>query len=181
MMVDYLEFKDLDKRIIKRVKSGEVMVYPTDTIYGLGCNALLEESVKRIRDIKRTNKPFSIIAPSKQWIYKNLEVKNKNYIRKFPGPFTFVLKTKKRVVAKNVNQGMKTLGIRIPDHSFTKFLKVPFVTTSVNLTGHKPIIDVKKIPRKILKRVDIVIDDGLLGNKASTVIDLTGKIPTILR
>ncbi len=180
-MPDYINFKDLDETIIKRIKSGDIFIHPTDTIYGLGCNALIEESVNRIREIKKSDKPFSVIAPNKQWIYKNLEVKNKNYIKKLPGPYTFVLKTKKKIVAKNINLGMKTLGIRIPDHNFTRFIKVPFVTTSVNLTGKKPIIDIKNISRKILDNVDIVIDDSILDNKPSTVIDLTEKIPKILR
>jgi len=180
-MPDYISFKDLNESIVKRIKTGDVFIYPTDTIYGLGCNAIIEESVNRIREIKKSDKPFSIIAPSKQWIYKNLEVKNKSYIKKLPGSYTFILKTKKEIIARNVNLGMKTLGVRIPNHDFTKFIKVPFVTTSVNLTGKKPITDIKNISRKILNKVDIVIDDGILDNKPSTVIDLTEKIPKILR
>ncbi len=181
-MTKHIKFKNLRKTITKKIKSGSIFIYPTDTIYGLGCNALNSESVSKIRAIKRTTKPFSVIAPSKQWIYRNFKVKNKNYIRKLPGSFTFVLESKKRnIVSKETNLNLKTLGIRIPKHDFTKFIKVPFITTSVNLTGNKPIISVKKVPKKILKEVDIVIDDGILDNKPSTVIDLTEKIPKILR
>ena len=76
------------------------------------------------------------------------------------------------------------IGVTIPDHPFTKVVqkaKVPFVTTSVNVTGKKPYLDIRKIPRSITSKVDFIIDGGVLDNPPSTVIDLTGKLPKILR
>ena len=170
--------------IVKAIKQGKIIIYPTDTIYGIGCDALNTESVMKIRMIKNreADKPFSVIAPSKQWIIKNFEV-NPAYVEKLPGPFTFVLRTKKKLVSNNVTADVNILGVRIPDHPFTKIIQkagIPFITTSVNQSGDQPISDIKKIPEKIAQQVDIIIDAGLLNNRPSTVIDLTGKIPRII-
>ncbi|MFH0797882.1 MAG: L-threonylcarbamoyladenylate synthase [Candidatus Woesearchaeota archaeon] len=169
--------------IAKKIKVGSVFIYPTDTIYGLGCDALNPEAVNRIRDIKeRFDKPLSVIAPSKQWITDNFKV-SKSFIDKLPGPFTYVMEPKKsNLVCKEVTKG--NIGVRIPDHPFTKIVqkaKLPFVTTSVNVTGKKPYLDIKKIPRSITSKVDFIIDGGILDNPPSTVIDMTGKLPKILR
>ena len=184
--MNIIEFKEINKAdIVRKIKNGDVFIYPTDTIYGLGCNALNEESVERIRKIKgREGKPFSVIAPNKQWILKNFKILNKNFIKKLPGPYTYILNTKKKLVAKGVNGGMKTLGVRLPDHEFVELIKrakVPFVSTSVNVSGKKEAKSIKGIPKRILNSVDIVINDGYLHNNPSTLIDLTGKIPKIVK
>ena len=171
-------------QIVKRINAGEVFIYPTDTIYGIGCDATNEGSVKSIRIVKqRFDKPFSVIAPSKQWILKNFEA-NKSFIDKLPGPFTYILKSRKHnVVAPSVVQGEK-IGIRIPNHEFIATIqksKKPFVTTSVNIAGEAPYTDPKRIPKHILDSVDVVIDAGKLQNKPSTVLDLTGEYPRIVR
>ncbi len=170
--------------IIKRIKSGDIFIYPTDTIYGLGCNALNVAAVKKIRQIKqRTDKPFSIIAPSKQWILQNFKVK-KVYIDRLPGPFTYILKPKKKSLFSKEVSRFETIGVRIPDHPFTKLVqkaKVPFITTSVNISGKEPAVDIERISPLITEQVDVIIDNGVLDNKPSTVLDLTGDIPKILR
>ncbi len=170
--------------VVKRIKRGDIFIYPTDTIYGIGCNALLPEAVKRIREIKkRTDKPFSIIAPSKAWIEKHFKI-NKAYLEKLPGPFTYILKPKKKELFGKEVSKFETVGVRIPDHKFTRFVEksgVPFITTSVNFSGQEPATAIKKIPKEIIEQVDIVIDDGILDNNPSTVLDLTKSIPRILR
>lgn len=174
------------RELVKAIKQGQIIIYPTDTIYGIGCDALNTESVLKIRMIKNreTDKPFSIIAPSKQWIIKNFEV-NPAYIGKLPGPFTFLLRTKKeKLVSNHVTDNMNILGVRIPDHPIIKIIqkaKTPFITTSVNQSGEQPITDIKKIPDNILKQVNLIIDAGLLNNKPSMIIDLTGKIARIIQ
>jgi|ETNmetMinimDraft_2_1059921.scaffolds.fasta_scaffold69403_2 L-threonylcarbamoyladenylate synthase len=179
-----IEFSKIREReIINHIRKGSIFVYPTDTIYGLGCNALDENSVKQIRESKKSDKPFSIIAHDKNWIYRNFDVK-KHYIQRLPGPFTFILKQKKIVVPYEVNLGFNTLGVRIPNHPFTKLIqqaRVPFITTSVNKTGKDSITKIKKVPRSIQKIVDIGIDDGILENNPSIIIDLTSKIAKIIR
>lgn len=178
-----LRKKRVKNKIIKAIKQGAIFIYPTDTIYGLGCNAKNQESVKKIREIKQSQKPFSIIAPSKQWIYKNFKAK-KSYIQKLPGPFTFIVRPNKKILPKEINLKSKNMGIRIPNHPFSKIIqesKTPFITTSVNKTGEIPVTNPKKIPKNTLKQIDIIIDDGKLESKPSTVIDITGKIAKILR
>ncbi|MCD4759843.1 threonylcarbamoyl-AMP synthase [archaeon] len=186
-MPEIIDFKDIDaKEIVKRMKAGEIFIYPTDTVYGIGCNAMKSGSVAEIRKIKRRNddKPMSVIAPSKKWIYDNFEVNKKGYIQTLPGPFTFILNIKNRCVARNVNPKGGSLGVRIPYHAFTRLVKranIPFITTSVNFSGRKPIREIKDISRAILRNVDVVIDDGFLHNHPSTLIDLTEEMAKIVR
>ncbi len=174
-----------EKKIVKAIKEGKIIIYPTDTIYGLGCDAQNTKAVLKIRMIKdrESEKPFSIIAQSKQWIYQNFEV-NSAYIRKLPGPFTFILRAKKtKLVSNYVTKNVNILGIRIPDHPFTKLIqkaRTPFISTSVNLSGKKPITSIKNIPKKIFREVDLIIDGGKLQNPPSIIIDLTGNIPRII-
>ncbi|MBU1245789.1 MAG: threonylcarbamoyl-AMP synthase [Nanoarchaeota archaeon] len=184
-MPEFVSMQEIDKKeAVNAIKKGAVFVYPTDTVYGLGCNALDGNAIERIRDIKRNwEQPFSVIAPNIRWIQANLHTKN-NYLKKLPGPFTFIFKTKKKCVDKSVNFGKKTLGVRFPDHGFVELIKrakVPFITTSVNLHGEKPLRDIKHLSNSIAKKVDYVVDDGYLHNYPSTVIDLTGKIAKIIR
>ena len=173
-----------EREFIKKIKEGAVVIYPTDTTYGIGCDALNYTAVARIRKIKqRDDKPFSVIAPNKEWIINNFYV-NKHYIEKLPGPFTFILKIKKSgVIASNVTND-RTLGVRIPNHKFISKIQkagIPFITTSVNISGKEPALSVNEIPNEIIKNVDIVIDDGKLDNNPSTIIDLTGKLAKIIR
>jgi len=162
----------------------KIIIYPTDTIYGIGCYALNSELVKKIKEIKkRENKPFSIIV-NKTWIRDNCEVNKlvEEYLRKLPGKYTFILELKnKNAVSKEVNNNGETIGVRIPKHEITKILPIPFVTTSVNLSGEKPITNIKDIPEEIRNRVDLIMDYGTLKNQASTVIDLTGDKAVVLR
>ncbi|MFH1977997.1 MAG: L-threonylcarbamoyladenylate synthase [Candidatus Aenigmatarchaeota archaeon] len=172
--------RDVEK-IIEHVKDGSVFVYPTDTIYGIGCNALEPESVERIRKIKKSKKPFSVIAPSKTWIKENLEMRQMEYLEKLPGPYTLVLKKKQNFL--NHVSDNNNLGVRIPEHPFTSIIQkagVPFVTTSVNVTGKSPITSVDGVPKEILNKIDFLVDSGVLDNKPSTIIDLTSE-PRIIR
>lgn len=169
---------------IESIKKGKLFIYPTDTIYGIGCNATNSKSVRKIRLIKkRDKKPFSVIAPNKEWITKNFYV-NKKWLKKLPGRYTLILKEKRKVVCEEVNSGLSTLGVRIPKHSFSKLIEkanVPFVTTSVNFSGQPAARSVKEIPKEILKKVDYIIDEGILNNKPSTIIDLTKKRAEIIK
>ena len=98
---------------IEKIKSGNIFIYPTDTIYGLGCDATNETAVNQIHSLKeRTSKPFSVWAPSIGWIRKNCVVDKRaeQWLTKLPGPYTFILKLKnKNAVAKSVVQGMSTI------------------------------------------------------------------------
>jgi tRNA threonylcarbamoyl adenosine modification protein (Sua5/YciO/YrdC/YwlC family) len=163
----------------KKVIEGAIFIYPTDTIYGIGCSALNEESVKKIREIKnRPNNPFSVIAPSKEWIKNNCDVDNLDIL---PGPYTLIAKLKNSVVVKEVNLGQETLGVRIPDHWISNVvtkLKIPIVTTSVNKAGEQFMTSLEDLDEEIKGKVDFLIYEGKKKARPSKIIDLTKGIET---
>ncbi len=164
------------KQLNLAVLSGKIFIYPTDTIYGLGCNALLQESVDNIKEIKkRDNKPFSIIAPSFEWIEENciVDVELKKYL---PGPYTIILKKKNKDFLPGVSD-TDSLGVRIPNNAFCKKIQktgIPFITTSVNLAGEPFAAKISEIKEEIKNKVDIIIDEGELNGMPSTLI-VNGK------
>lgn len=179
------EFLKNEKFYVDEIKYGKIFVYPTDTIYGIGCSAENDECVLRIRKAKkREAKPFSVIAPSKSWIgnFCDLDGGKKRFLSFLPGPYTLILNLRgKNAVAGEVNNFGDSLGVRIPNNWFSSVIEkagVPFVTTSVNVTGKEHIKRVGDIQEYIKSYVDYVVDDGVLGGKPSKVLDLTqnGKI-----
>lgn len=163
--------------VLDEIKKGKIFIYPTDTIYGLGCDAENKNSVKKIKLIKRRdkNKPLSIIAPSLKWIKENfiLDVDLKKYL---PGPYTIILKKKKPNFLNHISS-TDSIGIRIPNNKLTKIIqgsKTHFVTTSVNLSGKPPIKCIKEIPERMKNNIDLIIDAGKLDGRPSTLI-INGK------
>lgn len=157
----------------KEIHAGKIFIYPTDTIYGLGCNALDEKAVKKIREIKhRDSKPFSIIAPLLGWIEDNLIVdcELKKYL---PGPYTIILKKKDPKFLSWVSN-TENLGVRIPKSEFCDKIRksgVPFITTSVNLSGEPFALSLEDIPEEIKSQVDHIIPlKEKLSGKPSTII-----------
>ena len=164
-------------KVVSDILEGKIFIYPTDTIYGIGCNALDESAVKKIRDIKKRdkNKPLSVIAPSFEWIRKHcvVDFDIKKYL---PGPYTLILKKKDPDFLKHVSE-TDSLGIRIPDCEFSekvKKAKTPFITTSVNLSGEPFAVSIKDVPVEIKSKVDRVVDAGELNGKPSALI-INGK------
>lgn len=164
-----------------------VFIYPTDTIYGIGCNALDKESVEKIRNIKqRKENPFSVIAPSKEWIDENCVVNEnaKDWVKRLPGPYTLVLKTKKQCIAENVAPGLDTLGVRIPDHWFSNIVNeidIPIVTTSVNKSNEDFMTSLDDLDSDIKSRVDFIVYEGVKKGQPSKIIDLTDDVEVIER
>lgn len=183
-MAEILDFKKINNaQIIKRLKQGEIFIFPTDTVYGLGCNALKPASVEELKKVIMKKTPFSVIAPNKEWIYSNLRVQNKNYVKKLPGPFTFIMQKKGRALSRNLNVEGNKLAVRIPNHDFAKLVTragIPFVMLNVFSNG-KPVRDIGKIPWYIKRKVDVILDDGFLGGHPSSIIDLSEKIAKIIR
>jgi L-threonylcarbamoyladenylate synthase len=166
--------------LIKNILSGKIFIYPTDTVYGLGCNALDKKVVEKIKEIKSRdrNKPLSIIAPSKEWIYKNTEAKKAVVDKYLPGRYTLILKKKKKNFLNHVSDS-EFLGIRIPGNDFCKIIQksgVPFITTSVNLSGERPAIRIEDIKKEILEKADIAVNAGKLHGKPSTIILSDGTV-----
>lgn len=165
-------------RLIKKVQDGAVFIYPTDTIYGIGCLATDQKGVQRIRELKRREKkPFSIIAPSLDWIMAHcvISAAAKKWLLKLPGPYTLVLPLKDpKSIAPATNAGLNSVGVRIPDHwiaSFVESVGVPIVTTSVNVSGEPPASTLLELQRF---EVDFILFEGTVLGKPSTVVELTG-------
>lgn len=168
-----------ERKYLSLIKKGAVFVYPTDTIYGIGCNAQVSSSVRKIRDLKgRPTSPFSIIAPSTMWIRQNCVITKgaEKWLAKLPGPYTLILPLKdKSCVAKEVTGGQPTLGVRIPDHWISKLvatLGVPIVTTSVNKTGMQYMTSLEDMDNRIKVNVDFIVDEGSKKGKPSTIVQL---------
>ena len=92
------EVREHQNEIIEKIQNGALFIYPTDTIYGIGCNAQDEQAVAKIRELKgRFDQPFSVIVPSIDWIRENCVItkKTESWLQKLPGPFTLILKLKK--------------------------------------------------------------------------------------
>jgi L-threonylcarbamoyladenylate synthase len=178
--LDELRDAELRLRVISEMAKGSVFIYPTDTIYGLGCNALSLEAVEMIRQIKGTGNPFSVIAPSMEWIEENLVVKFPGYLKKMlPGPYTLIMEKKDPAFLKEASP-TSTLGVRVPDHDIVTLVGeagVPFVTTSVNISGYPYTRRIKDTPEEILEGVDVIIDSGPISGKPSRIMDLTGEKP----
>ena len=186
-ILNFDEFKLEKDSIIQSIMDGAVFIYPTDTIYGIGCNAQIQGSVKKIRELKlRATNPFSVIAPSIEWIEENCVVAKdaEEWLGKLPGPYTLILKFKSSCVAKEVNPGLKTLGIRIPKHWISKVAAeadVPIVTTSVNRSSEDYMTSLDDIDYTIMGSVDFILYEGRKEGKPSKIIDLTDKIEIIER
>jgi len=183
IVINFDEYNINRKNILQDLPTS-VFVYPTDTIYGIGCNALDEKLVQKIRQIKKTAQPFSIIVPSKEWIYENCVVTEEaeEWIRKLPGPYTLVLRLKNiKAVAKNVHNVKDnniTIGVRMPNHWFLALsytLKMPIVTTSANIPGQDFMTSLEDLDLSIRNHVDYVFYDGPKKGVPSTIIHLEGE------
>lgn len=174
-----IELKVRFDEILEKIKSGTIFVYPTDTIYGIGCNAQNENSVKKIRDIKggRSTAPFSIIVPSMNWIIQNCELKSKwkSWLNKLPGPYTLILPLRKAVIAKNIAPNVNTIGVRLPSHWFSEVvakLGIPIVTTSANKTGEPFMTSIENLDPEIENEIEFMIYDGPKEGRPSQLINL---------
>jgi L-threonylcarbamoyladenylate synthase len=178
-LIDKYYVEKNKEEIISAIKEGKIFIYPTDTIYGLGCNALLSNSVKKIREIKmRDTKPLSVIAPHKEWVLKNCSVNTEEIDKYLPGPYTLFVKRNSDSVPEEVNPNDDTLGVRIPDHWFTKVVEevgVPFVTTSVNISGKPHMQSLADLGEEIKSQVDYIIYEGEKAGEPSTKINLINR------
>ncbi|OEU59270.1 MAG: threonylcarbamoyl-AMP synthase [Desulfuromonadales bacterium C00003094] len=179
----------LIKQVVECLKQGGVIAYPTDTIYGLGCDIFNKKGVKKIYQIKQRDprKPFSFICADLSDVSNYAQVSNfafKIMKRYLPGPYTFVLEAS-RVVPDVLTTKQKTVGIRIPDNpialSIVRELGHPIVTTSANVTGSESLCDPAVIEQQVGKQLDLVIDGGTLLGEESTVISLIDDKVEIFR
>lgn len=181
MIIPSSELEQKVPEIIQKIKEGAIFICPTDTIYGLSCDATNEQAVQKIRSIKqRDTKPLSIWVPSKNWITTHCQTIS-TYIHKLPGPYTLITTLNNpSSLAPSVLQGVTQVGVRIPQHPFHKIveqLNTPLITTSVNIQGQPYAKNIHQLPSFILSHVDFIIEDGEKSNKPSTIINtITGEI-----
>ena len=155
---------------------GGIIIYPTDTLYGLGGDATNGDTVKKINKIKRRISPLSVLAPdintALSWM--NLKKDGKIQVSKIlGGKTTVIVPVFRDIVHSLVIGNNNTLGIRIPDHPFCQKIsqkfEAPIITTSVNRTGNLPMTEPQKIHSEFINEVDLLIDGGNLFGSGSTI------------
>ncbi len=175
-------------RIAQALKDGEVIIYPTDTCYGMGADIFNKKALKKIYQIKGIpkNRPFSFVCADLSDISRYARVTDFAYRilkRYLPGPYTFILEGSKQV-PKMMLTKRKTAGIRIPDHpvclEIVKFLGNPIISTTASI-GNETFADPRQMSKRCGKQVAIVVDCGLIVPEPSSVISLVNDEPTVLR
>ena len=178
-------------KAVKVLRDGGIVIYPTDTVYALGCDALNVRAVERICQIKGINPQkvnLSIICRELSWVSEYAKLSNlyfKLLKRNLPGAFTFILPTSSSL--PKIYKNRKTVGIRIPDNAITlalvEALGNPLLTTSVAIDEEEPEYgtDPELIAERYESVADLIIDGGEGGTTPSTTVDCTGDEPVILR
>lgn len=181
------------EQIVRILRNGGVIIYPTDTVYGMGCDIFNQkaiERIKRIKQLKGKKVDMSFICYDLSNISeytKSLPTPVFKLMKKtLPGPFTFILNSSNKV-PKILNTSKKTVGIRVPDNNIPREivneLGSPIITTSIK--DDDEVIEYSTDPELILEKfdgqVDVVIDGGYGNITPSTVIDFTGAEPEIVR
>ena len=188
---------------VETIKNGGAIVYPTDTIYGLGVNALNGEAISRLFKIKRRpmEKAVPVIVNSIEMARKiaYIDYRKDEMLGKIwsasakasagkPGPITIVLH--KKDVLPDILTGMRdTIGIRIPESKLARILisslGAPITATSANISGEEPSLDIQTIIdrfNQVNDKPDLILDAGILPpSEPSTILDLSGQKPKILR
>jgi len=172
------------------LKSGGVIVYPTDTLYGLGALVSKSGAVERIFDIKGRDKTMSlpVLVRDFEMLFEYAEVPERYkeiIMGNMPGAFMAVLKLKK-VLNPIITAGRDTIGIRIAGNEFVKnlmqMLDEPIISTSANPSGCPNIYDMSELIRVFEDKVALIVDSGSISpSKGSTIVDFTVRSPAVLR
>jgi tRNA threonylcarbamoyl adenosine modification protein (Sua5/YciO/YrdC/YwlC family) len=179
----------LIRKVVDALKGGGVIAYPTDTIYGLGCDLYQKDAIERVHRLRKLskNKRLSIICADLKDISNYAHVPDYAYriMRSLiPGPYTFILEATK-LVPKIMLTNQKTVGIRVPDNTISlalvQDLGHPIITTSITKTDESLYSDPEEIDQMFGKALDLVIDGGTIVAEHSSIIDLTEDYPRVLR
>jgi len=171
------------------LSEGGIIAYPTDTIYGIGCDIMNKKAIEKIYRIKRRekNNPFSFICADLKHISDYAKVSNyayKTMKRLLPGPYTFILEGS-RIVPKIMLTKRKTAGIRVPDHAIclqlVEGLGNPIISTSANLPEGEIFSDASLLHDYFGAQIDLVIDGGPVSGQESSVISLINDKPEVFR
>ncbi len=180
-------------QVAERLAAGGIIIYPTDTVYGLGCdinNSQAVERICRLRGLEPEKAMLSFICKDISQIAEFTMPIENNVFRlmkkNLPGPFTFVLRSNNQV-PKMFKNRKRTIGVRVPDHhipvAIVEALGRPILTTSLKSDDEvlEYFTDPEDIYQDFQKLVDIVIDGGVCGNNPSTIVDCTGDLPEVIR
>lgn len=179
------------KRAAEILKTGGLIIYPTDTAYGLGANALDEMAIRKVYEVKGRDfsKPTHVVA--RDWkmieeLTETNELAKKLYDKFLPGPLTIIL-PKKKIVPDILTANLPTLGVRIPNNSITQLLSksvsFPYTTPSANKSGGKTPYSIEDVKKELdISKIDLILDAGKLPEvPSSTIVDLSVPTPKILR
>jgi tRNA threonylcarbamoyl adenosine modification protein (Sua5/YciO/YrdC/YwlC family) len=181
----------LIQQAVEAIRSGGVIVYPTDTTYALGCRIGDKHPIERIRRIRQLGERhnFTLACRDLSDIATYAKVSNQNYrlLKSLtPGPYTFILPATREVPRMLQHPKRKTIGIRVPEHVVTKALLEelgePLMSTTMQMPGDElPMNDPDDIQERIGKLVDLIIDGGVGGLEPSSVLDLAGEGVEVVR
>jgi tRNA threonylcarbamoyl adenosine modification protein (Sua5/YciO/YrdC/YwlC family) len=181
----------LVRQAVAAMRDGGVVAYPTDSCYALGCLMGDKEAMERIRRIREAGKNhnFTLVCRDLSEIAKYARVDNTQYrtLRAFtPGPYTFLLEATREVPKRLQNPKRRTIGIRVPDNAIVRMLLAelgePIMSSTLLLPGETvPMTDPHEIKQRLEHLVDLVIDGGPGGFEPSSVIDLSGTAPVVVR
>ncbi len=171
-----------------------LIVYPTDTVYGVGCDIYDTRAFAKLEKIKGVRgkkgvqeKNFSLLFKNISQLkeYGDITRSQEKILREYlPGPFTFIIKASKKTPSYLVSK-KGTIGVRIPRNrlckALVKELGKPLITTSFNFSGEPVVTNPSKASKKLIASVSVLLDADELGSIASTVIDITGEKPHIIR
>ena len=184
----YLENDTAVELACSVLKNGGVIIYPTDTLYGFGCDAKNESAIEKINAIKGRKAPMSVLAPNRaiaaKWM--NISQNDKNIVlEKLGGSTTIIVPVKGGITSPSINGNKQTLGVRIPDHKFCQKLSKaypnPITTTSVNRTRQEPLTNPEKILSEFSREIDLIIDDGIIEGSGSTIYNFQDRKLNIIR
>ncbi|WP_332033662.1 L-threonylcarbamoyladenylate synthase [Kaistella sp.] len=184
--------ENLIAEVVKSLNNGGIIIYPSDTVYALGCNIFdirAMEKLAHIKKVKLEKAQFSIICNDLSHLSSFTRAIDTPVFRflksKIPGPFTFILEANKSLPL--AYKGNKTVGIRVPDHPIPQLIveKLGHPIASTSIKDDDEVIEYSTDPELIAEKydhlVDIVIDSGYGDNVASTIVDLTSGEPEIIR
>ncbi len=179
------------RQVVDRIRSGELIAYPTDSSYALGCRIGDRDAIKRIRRIRHTERKhnytlvcadlseISVYARVDNWAYRLIKSLT-------PGPYTFVLPATRQLPKILANPKRRTIGIRVPEHplvsAMLEELGEPIMSSTLSLPGDdRPLTDSYEIEERIGHAIDVIVEAGPTGIEPTSVLDLSDGAVTVLR
>lgn len=179
------------RQAVQALREGKVIAYPTDSCYALGCHIGDKDALDRIRAIREADRDhhFTLVCRDLSEVAKYAHVENWQYrlLRaNTPGPYTFLLQATKETPRRLKHERRGTIGLRVPAHPVTAMLLAdlgePIMSSTLHLPGDDlPMTDGREIADRLERVVDVVLDGGNCGLTPTTVVDLSGEQPVVVR